>query len=260
VIVQYTIKNTSASSLSSMYAGIFADWDIDAATFGSNRAAFDAVNKMGYVYYTGAAGKYAGIKLLTSTAPVVHYAADNLAGGAGGVDLSDGYSGAEKYLTMTTNRANAGVAGTGADVCDIVSTGPYTIAAGDSIKVAFALLAGDDLADLQTSAVNAQVMYDGLGVTTAIASPSLDNENSMRVYPNPTNGQTFVDFTIAQSAAVDLRVFNMLGEEISVIASEQLQAGAHRFVYETASLSSGLYYYQLTVGNKKVVQKLIVNK
>lgn len=260
VIVQYTINNTSTSSLSSMYAGIFADWDIDAATFGSNRAAFDAANKMGYVFYTGAAGKYAGIKLLTSTAPVVHYAADNLAGGAGGADLSDGYSGAEKYLTMTTNRANAGVAGTGADVCDIVSTGPYTIAAGDSIKVAFALLAGDDLADLQSSAVNAQVMYDGLGVTTDVASVILDNENSMRVYPNPTNGQTFVDLTIAQSTAVDLRVFNMLGEEISVIASEQLQAGAHHFVYETASLSSGLYYYQLTVGNKKVVQKLIVNK
>jgi hypothetical protein len=103
-------------------------------------------------------------------------------------------------------------------------------------------------------------MYDGLGVTTDITSVSVDNENSMRVYPNPTNGQSFVDLTIAQSAAVDLRVFNMLGEEISVIASEQLQAGAHRFVYETSSLSSGLYYYQLTVGNKKVVQKLIVNK
>ncbi len=260
VIVQYTISNTGASSLSSMYAGIFADWDIDATTFGENRAAFDAATKMGYVWYTGAAGKYAGIKLLTTSAPVVHYAVDNVAGGAGGQDLTNGYSGQEKYLTMSTNRATAGVAGLGADVCDVVSTGPYTIASGDSIKVAFALLAGDDLADLIISAGNAQVMYDGLGVTTDVNSVALDGDNALTIFPNPTSGESFVDLTLTESSKIDLRVFNVLGEEISVIASEQMAAGKHRFVYETASLSSGMYYYQLTVGNKKFTQKLMVTK
>ncbi len=260
VIVQYTISNTSAVSLSSLYAGIFADWDIDAATFGSNRAAFDAGTKMGYCYYSGALGKYAGVKLLTSTAPVVHYAIDNIAGGGGGSDLTNGYNGAEKFLSMSTNRATAGVAGTGNDVCDVVSTGPYAIAAGDSIKVAFAIIAGDDLADLIVSAGNAQVMYDGLGVTTNVVSSALDNDNSISVFPNPTSGQSFVDLTISEPAKIDLRVFNMLGEEVGVIASEQLQAGTHRYVFETSSLSSGLFYYQLKVGNKKYVKKLIVTK
>jgi hypothetical protein len=260
VIVQYTISNTGASSLSSMYAGIFADWDIDATTFGENRAAFDAATKMGYCWYSGAAGKYAGIKLLTTTAPVVHYAIDNVAGGGGGQDLTNGYSGQEKYITMSTNRATAGVAGLGADVCDVVSTGPYTIAAGDSIKVAFALLAGDDLADLIVSAGNAQVMYDGLGVTTDVNSIALGGDNSMVVFPNPTNGQSFVDLTITESSKIDLRVFNVLGEEVGVVASEQIAAGKHRFVYETSSLSNGMYYYQLTIGNKKYVQKLMVTK
>ncbi|MCX6297302.1 MAG: S8 family peptidase [Bacteroidetes bacterium] len=260
VIVQYTIANTGGVSLSSLYAGIFADWDIDAATFGSNRAAFDAGTKMGYCYYSGALGKYAGIKLLTSTAPVVHYAIDNIAGGGGGSDLTNGFNGAEKYLSLSTNRPTAGVAGAGNDVCDVVSTGPYTIAAGDSVKVAFALIAGDDLSDLIVSAGNAQVMYDGLSVATAAASLSIDNENSMSVFPNPTNGQSFVDLTISESAKIDLRVYNMLGEQISVIATEQLQPGAHRFVYETNTLSSGLYYYKLKIGDKKYVQKLIVTK
>ncbi len=260
VIVQYTIKNTGASSLAGTYAGIFADWDIDATTFGENRAAFDAPTKMGYVWYTGAAGKYAGIKLLTTSAPVVHYAVDNVAGGAGGSDLTDGYSGGEKYLTMTTNRATAGVAGTGADVCDIVSTGPYTIAAGDSIKVAFALLAGDDLADLIISAGNAQIMYDGLGVSTDVSSLDLGGDNAFSIFPNPTSGTSFLDLTLAAASTVDLRVFNLLGEEMAVIASSELAEGKHRFIYETSSLSSGLYYYQLTVGNKKYVQKLMVTK
>lgn len=259
VIVQYTIKNTSASNLTPIYAGIFADWDIDAATYGENRAAFDAATKMGYCWYSGAAGKYAGIKLLTSTAPVIHYAIDNVAGGAGGQDLTNGYSGNEKFITMTTNRATAGVAGLGADVCDVVSTGPYTIAAGDSVKVAFALLAGDDLADLIVSAGNAQTMYDGL-FTTDVTSVALNGENTMSIFPNPTSAQSFVDLNIVESSKVDLRVFNVLGEQISVIASEQLAAGKHRFVYETSNLSTGMYYYQLTIDNKKFVQKLMVTK
>ncbi|HEY0030386.1 MAG TPA: S8 family serine peptidase [Bacteroidia bacterium] len=260
VIVEYVISNTGSVSLPNLYSGIFADWDIDATTFGSNRAAFDAANKMGYVYYTGAAGKYAGIKLLTSSAPVVHYAVDNIAGGAGGADLTDGYSGAEKYLTMNTNRAAAGVAGTGVDVCDVVSTGPYTIAAGDSIKVAFALIAGDNLTDLQTSAVNAQTKYDGLGVTTGISSITTDNENSMKIFPNPTSGLSSIDISLATDSKIELKVFNVLGEEIKTIVAEQAQAGNHRYSYETSSLTNGLYYYQLTVGNKKYVQKLIVTR
>jgi hypothetical protein len=260
VIVQYTIANSGSASLSNIYAGIFADWDIDATTFASDRAAVDVANRLGYAYYSGASGKYCGIKLLTTSAPFIHYAIDNSTGGGGGADLSDGYSGGEKFQTLTTNRAAAGVSGAGNDVCDVVSTGPYTIAAGDSIKVAFALIAGDDLTDLTSSAVNAQTMYDGLGVTTEVPNIVSDNENAMTTFPNPANGTSNIVVSVAADSKIELKVFNMVGEEIGVITSENVQKGAHRYVFETSGLAGGMYYYQLTVGNKKYVQKLMVNK
>lgn len=261
VIVQYIIKNTGTAALNSLYAGIFSDWDIDATTFASNRASFDAVNKMGYSYYTGSGGTYTGVKLLTSSAPVLHYAIDNVAGGAGGADLSGGgYDGTEKYLTLSTNRASAGASGAGADVIDIVSTGPYSIASGDSIRVAFALIAGDNLSDIQTSAINAQIKYDGLYAPLGIVETSPDNIEMMVVYPNPANNQSVVDIIITEEAMVELKVINILGEEIKMIASEKMQPGSHRFVNDLSSLASGLYYYQLTVGSKKLVQKLMINK
>lgn len=261
VIVQYTIKNTGTASLSNLYAGVFADWDINTTTFASNRAAFDAANKMGYAYYTGTNGTYAGIKLLTSSAPVLHYAVDNIAGGAGGADLSTGgYDGAEKYLTLSTNRANAGVGGAGADVIDIVSTGPYSIAAGDSIIVAFALIAGDDLTDIQTSAVNAQIKYDGLNITTVTSSPFVNDTDAMVIYPNPATNQSVIDITIAEEAQVELKIFNIFGQEIKVIASEKMQAGTHRFINELADFASGMYYYELKMGNKKQVKKIMLSK
>ena len=261
VIVQYTIKNTGTAALASLYAGIFADWDIDVATFASNRASFDAANKMGYAYYTGTNGTYAGIKLLTSTAPVLHYAVDNVAGGAGGADLSGGgYDGVEKYLTLSTNRANAGASGAGADVIDVVSTGPYSIAVGDSIRVAFALIAGDNLSDIQTSAVNAQIKYDGMNMTTVISNKGVLDMDVMVVYPNPANDKSVIDITIVEAALVELKIVNIFGQEIKVVTAEKMQAGAHRFVHDLSSIASGLYYYQLTVGTKKQVKKLIINK
>ena len=53
-----------------MFAGIFADWDIDGGTYAQNRSAYDAITKMGYTFYTATGGKYAGIKLLTNTAAI----------------------------------------------------------------------------------------------------------------------------------------------------------------------------------------------
>lgn len=261
VIVQYIITNTGTSALSNLYAGIFADWDIDAVTFKENRTGFDATNKMGYAYYTGANGTYAGVKLLTKTAPVLNYAMDNVAGGAGGVDAyTNGLNGSEKYTALSTSRNNAGVAGTGADILDVVSTGPYTIAAGDSIKVAFALIAGDNLPDIKTSAVNAQIKYDGILTPTGITNSIMNNTDAFAVYPNPTNGESIIDVVIAETATVQLVVYDLLGKEIKTIASERMQEGAHRFVFDASVLSNGLYYYQLTVDNKKYVHKLIVNK
>jgi len=260
VIVQYIITNKGIAPLTNLYAGIFADWDIDATTFASDRASFDATDKMGYAYYSGTNGTYAGVKLLTNTAPVVHYAIDNVAGGAGGVDLtSGGYDKNEKYITLSTSRANAGVNGSGGDIADVVSTGPYSIAIGDSIKIAFALIAGDSLSDIQTSAANAQVKYNGLGTTTGINN-NLINNNTLTIYPNPTANQLTIDIITSEEATVELKVFTIEGEQIKIIVSEKMQAGLHHFVYDTSSFAAGLYYCQLTVGDTKQVQKLIIIK
>ena len=170
VIVEYSIKNTASTTLTNLYAGIAADWDIDATTSAQNKSDYVASKKMGYVYSTVAGGKFAGIKLLTNTAPAVCYNIDNTAGGGGGVDVNDAanyYGTADKYTTLSTNRYQAGLTGTaGGDVIEVMSSGPFNIVAGDSVKVAFALIAGDDLIDITKSADSAQAHY-ALPVPTA---------------------------------------------------------------------------------------------
>lgn len=259
VMFEYTIHNTGTATLNNLYAGIFADWDIDAATYGSDRASYDAPNRMGYGYYSGASGRYAGIKLLSHTGGVNHYAIDNISGGGGGIDITDGYAVNEKYLSLSTGRSDAGVSGTGNDICDVVSSGPFTIAGGDSVKVAFALIAGDSLADLQNSAVNAQTMYDGVVLSASVHDMGNDG-NTVSVYPNPASGRSVVDINIAQAGMVELKLYDMLGREVRTVVSEKMAAGPHQLTTDVSGLGNGMYYYHLSLDNKKYTYKLMIAK
>ncbi|GAB4135552.1 MAG: hypothetical protein Fur0041_09660 [Bacteroidia bacterium] len=257
VIVQYTIKNTGSTALTSLYAGIFADWDVDAATYGQNRADFDAANKMGYVYYTGANGKYVGTKLLTNTAPVVSYAIDNVSGGNGGVNIFDGFATNEKYITLSTTRQQAGTTGQGNDVCNVVSAGPYSINANDSITVAFALIAGDDLTDLQNSAVDAQVMYDNNSPLNVVSVQGANN--GLSVYPNPASGQTTIQFSVAEQGATDVRLYDTEGREVMLVTTGNKAQGTYYEFINTAALADGVYIVRMVNKGKVTNTKLVIS-
>ncbi|MFM7176018.1 MAG: S8 family peptidase [Bacteroidota bacterium] len=242
VIVEYSIKNTSTSSLSNIYAGIFADWDIQ--DYSLNKGNENASLKMGYVYNTTATGLWAGIKLLTAT-PFKHYAIDNIAGG-GGANLSDGYSTSEKYTTLSTNRATSGGTGTGNDVIDVVSTGPFTIPAGDSVRVAFALIAGDELNDLNNSAGNAQIKYDGL--FTGIA-PIGSSNGQLMVSPNPVRDQ--LQFSVGTEKRIEsIRILDVIGRD--VMFNDAINGSI-----DVSSLPSGTYFLQVNVEGTLSTSKFI---
>lgn len=105
VIFEYKIRNAGSTTINGLRAGLFADYDIDALNAANNKAAYDAANKLGYIYDPTGGGIYAGIKLLTASAPANFYTLDNVAGGGGGVDANTGgYSTAEKWTTLSTQR------------------------------------------------------------------------------------------------------------------------------------------------------------
>ncbi len=183
VIFKYEIINTGAVVLDNLFAGIFADWDILNSNL--NKSAYDAPSKTGYSYSTQAGGLYAGIKLLSSTAPPLFYAMDNISGGAGGIDPVGGLTTNKKFTAISTTRLNAGGSGNGNDIINFMSSGPYVLSPTDTAVVAFALIAGDSLADIQNSAAAAQIKYDNDIVTTQ----KRNYYDNVTVFPNPTQSQ-----------------------------------------------------------------------
>ena len=246
VIFSYTIKNMSSNPLDNLYAGIYADWNI--MDYTQNKADFDAATQMGYVWSTQANSPYTGIKLLSSTAPVNHYAIDNIAGANEGIDISDGFNIEEKYTSLSSNRNQAGVNGNGADVVSVVSAGPYDLLPGDSAIVAFALLAGDSLEDLQANAVAAQDKYDLNVKPLAITSVNPENELWMgEPYPNPAYGNVTFEFILPNTADVRLTIYNIVGQKVNTVLNKSLEKGKHNITADVSNFTKGIYLYKLTI-------------
>lgn len=248
VIVEYNVKNTGSIALNNLYTGLFSDWDIP--LYSNNKCATDNTRKMGYVWSTDAGGLWAGMKLLTNLSSFNHYAIDNVTGGGGGVDLSNGNSNAEKYTTLSTFRADAGnTAGTGNDVIDVVSSGPVTLAPGDSVVVAFALIAGEDLLSLQASADAAQIRYDDVILTNIEQGPSGKISSLEACHPNPAREQVSIRFHLADASMTKVRIYDNAGREVKLLLEQTLNPGDYTVIADVRDLPAGAYFYNLESGS-----------
>ncbi len=79
-------------------------------------------------------------------------------------------------------------------------------------------------------------------------------------YPNPFNPSTRIEFAIPKQSNVELRVFNVLGQEVATLVNENLAAGSHAVTFDAKNLASGLYFYRITAGQFTSVRKMMLVK
>ena len=77
-------------------------------------------------------------------------------------------------------------------------------------------------------------------------------------YPNPFNPTTQIKYDIAKASFVTLKVFDVLGNEVSTIINGNINAGKYSAEFNAASLSTGIYFYSLTVDGIKVDTKKMI--
>lgn len=85
-------------------------------------------------------------------------------------------------------------------------------------------------------------------VTSVDGGKELPASNTLEQnYPNPFNPNTTIRFTIASSAEVRLKVFDLLGREVATLVEAKLHGGSHRVTFDPKDLPSGMYFYRLSV-------------
>ncbi len=83
-------------------------------------------------------------------------------------------------------------------------------------------------------------------------------------YPNPFNPSTMIAYGLPKDAAVSLKVYNMIGQEIATLVNERQSAGRYVVTFNTQSLpfslSSGMYFYRLQAGDVGEIRKMMLVK
>ncbi|MFM7767678.1 MAG: T9SS type A sorting domain-containing protein, partial [Bacteroidota bacterium] len=240
VIVEYVISNTGASPIQNLFAGIYADWDI--GNIGDNRADFDSNSQMGYCFNTGTPVIYTGIRKL-SPGGVNMYGLENN-GAAGSVNIYDGFTKVEKHTTLTTSRPQAGQSGAGSDVSMTLSSGPHAIPVGDSIRVAFALIGGENLSMIQNAGNAAQIRYDALNSVPPVTQ--IPNQGLQFISPNPAAGEVSISFGVAKANDVLIQVWDVLGNQVAMLDAGFRSQGSHKLSWNASSLSNGIYYLKMS--------------
>lgn len=79
-------------------------------------------------------------------------------------------------------------------------------------------------------------------------------------YPNPFNPVTLISFSLVESQKVDIKLYNLMGEEVKSIVSGNYNSGYHEVELRVNDLTSGVYLYSLCTEKFNKVKKLIILK
>jgi hypothetical protein len=89
---------------------------------------------------------------------------------------------------------------------------------------------------------------------------SLNDLNSIIVFPNPTDGAVQIQFQIKQDADVDVAISDEVGRRIQTILNEKMPAGKYKYTTNLDCLSNGVYVLTVVTEHETLHSKIIVTK
>ncbi|HWA06474.1 MAG TPA: FG-GAP-like repeat-containing protein [Ignavibacteria bacterium] len=79
-------------------------------------------------------------------------------------------------------------------------------------------------------------------------------------YPNPFNPATKIKFMLPEAVMVNLRVFDILGNEVTVLIDELKQAGTYMVDFDASKYASGVYFYKIEAGDFRQTKRMLLVK
>lgn len=85
------------------------------------------------------------------------------------------------------------------------------------------------------------------------------------IFPNPFNPDTTIKFSLHQAGSVNLEVYNIRGQRVKTLVSDDLEAGNHQITWNGTddngrNVSSGIYFTRLVTEDRQVIRKMTLMK
>ena len=101
-----------------------------------------------------------------------------------------------------------------------------------------------------------QVQF-GIGLT---GIDEMNANQEFLISPNPIKDNAAVTFELNKNSIVNLSVYNSTSEKVFETEEKEFSAGKHTIVFENNNLSSGIYYFSLTIDGSLTTQKAVITK
>jgi subtilisin family serine protease len=290
LIMQYVVKNTNTYPVNGIFAGLFFDWDISLGSAEDDQIGLDSILGIYYQFDPQS-------QIYLSLYPLSHdnyysYQLDN------SLWLYDGFSKPEKYQFLS-GQVSTGFNQTlsvseGKDFSQLVSIGPFDLAPQESVVVAFAIVGGTGLDELETNLSSARAKYESLctGINDEDNHHDLPSRFSLsQNYPNPFNPVTTIAFEIKPENPVassptplekhgesytpqtgqisivpaSLKIYNIRGQLVKTLVESNLPPGKYEVSWDGTDqndkkVASGVYLYNLQTPQSQISRKMILLK
>ncbi|HYV91399.1 MAG TPA: T9SS type A sorting domain-containing protein [Chitinophagales bacterium] len=110
------------------------------------------------------------------------------------------------------------------------------------------------------SAENTIVKVDVVDSIPSIPT-NIQNPNALlswSVFPNPTSGNSFVNYSLSTPATVSIVLYDVLGNKLQQLVNGNQEQGEHNVTIDARKLANGVYVLQIRVGEQVAQEKIAV--
>ncbi len=175
----------------------------------------------------------------------------------------DGYNGSDTdlYTWLNYGQIDTLFESTDSGSVAIMGFSAETLDPNATTEVYVGIATGVDEAEMLVNMDSVTAKYEALVTSVEGYSDQIPREFALHQnYPNPFNPSTSIRFEIPENEFVSLKIYNIVGQEIATLISENLNAGIYETNFNASELSSGIYFYTLVSGSKVLTNKMILIK
>jgi hypothetical protein len=150
----------------------------------------------------------------------------------------------------------------GLDIVANISSGPYNLNANQGLIFYTAIIGGNDYNDIHQNMIIAQNVFNSV-LTDVNEKSEISFPNGFELfqnYPNPFNPSTTISYSIPEAGNVELKVFDILGNEVATLVNEEKVPDNYTAIYNASSFASGVYIYTLRTANYIQTKKMMLLK
>lgn len=247
VITVFNIHNDGGTTINDLYAALFMDWDVGVST--SNQGSSEAARNLTWIYQNT---PYVGVAILDPprTTPAANLALvshQNYVYPLNG--LPDSIM--MRFMDGTIQQPSTDII---YDWSACNSAGPFTLNQSDTVVVAFAVLGGDNLSNLQENADTAYNRYWGI---IGVEETKITTIPAINIHPAISFGQKFsLAYRFTVEIPLQLKIYNTLGQLVEE-KDYGLRNGTGEIAFDLKALSQGVYFAKVEAGNTTKTTKII---